>query len=87
MDDYDFAQWRKPLLDRYWGNPWEGRQSGYASGNRRARGMPARGAKATPQSTVCKPTWSAAQPISGGNAPAAPPITMFWAVLRFSQTV
>ena len=30
---------------------------------------------------------AAAQPISGGNAPAAPPMTMFCGVRRFSQTV
>ena len=30
---------------------------------------------------------TAAQPITGGNAPAAPPMTMFCGVLRFSQTV
>jgi hypothetical protein len=29
----------------------------------------------------------AAQPIIGGNAPAAPPITMFCGVRRFSQIV
>ncbi len=34
-------------------------------------------------------TWlvAAAQPISGGKAPAAPPMTMFCGVRRFSQTV
>ncbi len=31
--------------------------------------------------------FAAAQPTSGGIAPAAPPMTMFWAVLRFSQRV
>ena len=30
---------------------------------------------------------AAAQPIIGGNAPAAPPITMFCGVERFSQAV
>ena len=30
---------------------------------------------------------TAAQPITGGNAPAAPPMTMFCGVRRFSQTV
>ena len=30
---------------------------------------------------------TAAQPTSGGTAPAAPPITMFCGVRRFSQTV
>jgi len=30
---------------------------------------------------------AAAQPIIGGTAPAAPPITMFWGVLRFSHIV
>ena len=30
---------------------------------------------------------AAAQPISGGKAPAAPPMTIFCAVRRFSQTV
>ena len=30
---------------------------------------------------------TATQPISGGNAPAAPPMTMFCGVRRFSQTV
>ena len=30
---------------------------------------------------------TAAQPITGGNAPAAPPITMFCGVRRFSQIV
>jgi len=28
-----------------------------------------------------------AQPIIGGRAPAAPPITMFWGVFLFSQIV
>ena len=27
------------------------------------------------------------QPISGGNAPAAPPITIFWGVFFFNHTV
>src|SRR5579872_5138761 len=30
---------------------------------------------------------AAAQPTRGGNAPAAPPITMFWVVERFSHIV
>jgi hypothetical protein len=30
---------------------------------------------------------AAAQPITGGNAPAAPPMTMFCGVRRFSQIV
>ena len=30
---------------------------------------------------------AAAQPTSGGNAPASPPMTMFCGVRRFSQTV
>ncbi len=30
---------------------------------------------------------AAAQPITGGSAPAAPPITMVRGVLRFSQAV
>ena len=30
---------------------------------------------------------TAAQPITGGSAPAAPPMTMFWGVLRLSITV
>ena len=30
---------------------------------------------------------AAAQPITGGSAPAAPPMTMFCGVRRFSQTV
>ncbi len=30
---------------------------------------------------------TAAQPIMGGKAPAAPPITMFWGVRRFSHIV
>ena len=30
---------------------------------------------------------AAAQPITGGRAPAAPPMTMFCGVLRFSHTV
>ena len=30
---------------------------------------------------------TAAQPTSGGTAPAAPPITMFCGVRRFSHTV
>ncbi len=30
---------------------------------------------------------AAAQPTSGGTAPAAPPMTMFWGVERFSQRV
>jgi hypothetical protein len=29
----------------------------------------------------------AVHPITGGSAPAAPPMTMFWDVVRFSQTV
>ena len=29
----------------------------------------------------------AAQPTTGGSAPAAPPMTMFWAVQRFSHIV
>jgi hypothetical protein len=34
-------------------------------------------------------TWpvAAAQPISGGKAPAAPPMTMFCGVRRYNQTV
>ena len=31
------------------------------------------------------PPVTAAQPIIGGKAPAAPPITMFWGVQRFSH--
>jgi hypothetical protein len=34
---------------------------------------------------ICPVT--AAQPIMGGKAPAAPPMTMFWGVRRFSQMV
>ena len=30
---------------------------------------------------------TAAQPTRGGTAPAAPPMTMFWAVRRLSQMV
>ena len=30
---------------------------------------------------------TAAQPTSGGTAPAAPPITMFWGVERLSHIV
>jgi hypothetical protein len=30
---------------------------------------------------------AAVQPITGGRAPAAPPMTMFWGVRRFSQIV
>jgi len=30
---------------------------------------------------------AAAQATTGGSAPAAPPITMFWAVQRFSNIV
>ena len=30
---------------------------------------------------------TAAQPTSTGTAPAAPPMTMFWAVVRFSHMV
>jgi hypothetical protein len=30
---------------------------------------------------------AAAQPIIGGKAPAAPPMTMFWGVRRLSQMV
>ena len=30
---------------------------------------------------------TAAQPMTGGSAPAAPPMTMFWGVLRFSMIV
>ena len=37
-------------------------------------------------STLTVPV-AAAQPIIGGNAPAAPPITIFWGVRRFSQIV
>jgi len=33
------------------------------------------------------PPVTAAQPITGGIAPAAPPMTMFCGVLRFSQIV
>ena len=38
--------------------------------------------------TASSPTCpvAAAQPIIGGKAPAAPPITMFCGVRRFSQT-
>ena len=34
-----------------------------------------------------KPPVAAAQPIIGGSAPAAPPITMFCGVERFSHIV
>ena len=37
-------------------------------------------------STLMPPV-ATAQPIIGGKAPAAPPITMFCGVRRFSQTV
>jgi hypothetical protein len=37
-------------------------------------------------STASEPV-AAAQATTGGNAPAAPPITMFCAVRRFSQIV
>ena len=37
-------------------------------------------------STLTAPV-TAAQPIIGGNAPAAPPMTMFCGVRRFSQMV
>ena len=30
---------------------------------------------------------TAAQPTSTGTAPAAPPMTMFWRLVRFSQRV
>jgi hypothetical protein len=30
---------------------------------------------------------AAAQPMTGGKAPAAPPMTMFWGVRRFSSRV
>ena len=30
---------------------------------------------------------TAAQPMTGGRAPAAPPMTMFWGVVRFSIIV
>jgi hypothetical protein len=30
---------------------------------------------------------TAAQPITGGSAPAAPPMTMFWVEVRFSSIV
>ena len=30
---------------------------------------------------------TAAQPMTGGRAPAAPPITMFWGVERFRRIV
>ena len=41
-----------------------------------------RATPASPTSPV-----AAAQPTIGGKAPAAPPITMFWGVRRFSQMV
>ncbi len=31
--------------------------------------------------------WTAAHPTRAGAAPAAPPITMFWSVVRLSQRV
>ena len=34
-----------------------------------------------------RPPVTAAQPTSGGTAPAAPPMTMFCGVRRLSQTV
>ena len=37
-------------------------------------------------STVKEPV-AIVQPITGGKAPAAPPITIFWGVLLFNQTV
>ena len=30
---------------------------------------------------------TAAQPMTGGSAPAAPPMTMFWGVVRLSSMV
>ena len=41
------------------------------------------------KTTAPKPTSpvAAAQPITGGNAPEAPPMTMFCGVRRFSHTV
>ena len=30
---------------------------------------------------------TAAQPMTGGSAPAAPPMTMFWGVVRLSISV
>ena len=42
--------------------------------------------KSSTGSTATSPV-AAAQPISGGNAPAAPPMTMFCGVRRFSHTV
>ena len=43
-------------------------------------------ANSTNGSTPTEPV-TAAQPISGGNAPAAPPMTMFCGVRRFSHMV
>jgi hypothetical protein len=43
-------------------------------------------AKSTHASGLSEPV-TAAQPTSGGNAPAAPPITMFCVVERFSHMV
>ena len=34
-----------------------------------------------------RPSVTAAHPTSTGTAPAAPPITMFWVEVRFSQIV
>ena len=34
-----------------------------------------------------RPPVTAVQPMSTGTAPAAPPITMFWVEVRFSQIV
>ena len=42
--------------------------------------------KSTRDSSPTYPA-AAAHPITGGRAPAAPPITMFWDVFRFSQAV
>ena len=41
-------------------------------------------AKSRADSRVTVPV-AAAKPIIGGKAPAAPPITMFWGVERFSH--
>ena len=43
-------------------------------------------ANSTTESMLTPPV-TAAQPIIGGKAPAAPPITMFCGVLRFSHIV
>ena len=52
----------------------------------RLRGLASESAKSVPAS-IAKPKVMAAQPTSGGTAPAAPPMTMLWIVVRLSHRV